>query len=46
MNGKTHADDGNKDDDDVSRSKLQPNAEAGAKKKPQPKAKACVKKTG
>ena len=45
MNGEANADDGDKDDDVVSRSKMRPNAKAGAKKKPQPKAKACVKKT-
>ena len=46
MNGEANADDGDKDDDVVSRSKLQPNEKGCAKKKPQPKAKACVKKTG
>ena len=46
VNGKAHADDGDKDDDGVSRSKLQSKAKAAAKKKPQPKAKAAAKKTG
>ena len=49
MNGKANADDGDKDDDVVSRSKLQSKAKAAAKKnfvKPQPKAKAAAKKTG
>ena len=45
MNGEANADDGDKDDDDVSWRKPQPNAQAGAKKKPQPKAKAGAKKT-
>ena len=45
MNGEANADDGDKDDDVVSRSNLQPNAKAGAKKKPQPKAKAFFNKT-
>ena len=46
MNGEAHADDGDEEDDVVSRSKLQPKATAAAKKKPQPKAKAGAKKTG
>ena len=46
MNGEAHADDGDKADDGVSRSKLQSRAKAAAKKKPQPKAKAAAKKTG
>ena len=46
MNGEAHADDGDKDDDGVARSKLQSKAKAAAKKKPQPKAKAAAKKTG
>ena len=49
VNGEAHADDGDKDDDGVSRSKLQSKAKAAAKKnfvKPQPKAKAAAKKTG
>ena len=44
MNGKANADDGDKDDDGVSRSKLQSKAKAAAKKKPQPKAKAGANK--
>ena len=46
VNGKAHADDGDKDDDGVARSKLQSKAKAAAKKKPQPKAKAVTKRTG
>ena len=46
VNGEAHADDGDKDDDGVARSKLQSKAKAAAKKKPQPKAKAATKKTG
>ena len=45
VNGKANADDGDKDDDEGSRSKPQPRAKAGAQKKPQPKAKAGAKKT-
>ena len=41
VNGEAHA--GDKDDDGVSRSKLQSKAKAVAKKKPQPKAKAGAK---
>ena len=46
VNGEAHADDGDKNDDGVARSKLQSKAKAAAKKKPQPKAKAATKKTG